>query len=126
MENERSIRSNLSMGSVYRKYRMSGNSVIESQAEYLDDVNSLTALTIKGSHVVGPLGRASYVPCRRTCSTIHNPMFHRGRHDSHKKPKTRIRSADTKVKKELAHLDWSNNEISQLVDVARINKSIAL
>lgn len=118
---------NTSVGSFNRRYKV-GNSVIESQAEYLDDVKSLAALTMKGSHVMGPRGRASYVPCRRTCSTIHNPMFHRGRHDTfYQKPvKPRVQSADNNKKKDYSYLDWGNTQMQQMVDVARINKSIAL
>ena len=109
MINEKSM--NTSVGSRYRRYKV-GNSVIESQAEYLDDVKSLAALTVKGSHVMGPQG-PSYVPCRRSCSTIHNPMFHRGRHDSFfQKPKTRVQSADNNnKKKDYSHLDWGNTQM---------------
>ena len=73
---------------------------------------------------MGPRG-ISYVPCRRTCSTIHHPMFHPGRHLGVKAK----RPQSVKVhpeKKNLKHLDWGLTDIKQLVDVARINKSIAL
>jgi hypothetical protein len=114
-------------GSIKKKYKVK-NSVMESQGEYLDDVKSLAELTHKGSHVYGPRGLASRVPCRRSCSTIHNPMFHRGRFDTikEKKKKKRASSAEGNKKKDFSKFDWGFTDMSALVDVARINKSIAL
>lgn len=55
-------------------------------------------------------------------------MFHRGRHDTfYQKPvKPRVQSADNNKKKDYSYLDWGNTQMQQMVDVARINKSIAL
>jgi hypothetical protein len=93
----------------------------ESDEEYDNDTE------YKQTKKLGPHG---FIPCRRICSTTHNPAFHKHRHGRGQGPvaksQKRVTSADTtkqRVKREAEgpDLDWKKTEINQYINVAKFD-----
>lgn len=61
-----------------------------------------------------------YQPCRKTCSTIHNPMFHPWKQG-------RVQSADQlrkKKRQELLKIDWQKTLMYKHINTSNLTKYI--
>ena len=95
------------MGSKKDKYSV----LQESIEEYANDTQ------YKKRKGKGPHG---FIPCRRICSTIHNPAFHINRHGK-KKRGTSADDTKQRKKEQGPALDWKLTEINEYVTVAKFD-----
>ena len=92
---------------------MTNKTLQESQEEYEDDYDQ-NKNTNKKKNGVG------FIPCRRICSTVHNPAFHQARYGGY----NRISSADASKRRrqeKMNMFDWSKSEINQYINIARFD-----
>jgi hypothetical protein len=71
--------------------------------------------------------------CRKTCSTIHNPLFHGKKEPHHlryapiKEVNERAESADHARRRHIPqNIDWFTSEIYQYIHYARIDPAIKI
>lgn len=90
--------------------------ISEMSNEADDDIHALmdrpTATRRRHHHHHNYNAYGQHVPCRRTCSTVHHPIFHALGKGG------RPKSADNKKKVQQA--DWHKNEIAQILDMSKV------
>ena len=115
-----SVHSIKSLRSSMRKKGFDG--ISENTAEYEDDIHGLVDKPLAKRHNHHHHGHVDangrYMPCRRTCSTIHHPMFHAWGKGG------RPRSAGAKKPRAVEKIDWRNNQIANILDMAQLADQI--
>lgn len=107
-----------SIKSHYNSLKKGGfGEISEHSAEDADDIHGLVDRPLGHRHRHHQHGRVNalgqHMPCRRTCSTVHHPMFHAWGKGG------RPKSAGQK-QKDIAKIDWHTNEIAQILDMGKV------